>query len=180
MYWSVLSHASYWNISLHSTTILSSSILRFYECSRGEDGLYDYVLVNDDLERTLAELAAIASQALAGVTPDPPGAASAAFRAQQGASTSSTGDIAPSPAVVLGADTPLGERLVALWCSAQLGGRVVAVGEDSRRMERLQMDILQGGMDPQRFLPIVADITKVWTGNHFSWLLGTGSLSVLE
>ncbi|KAL6774394.1 hypothetical protein ACKKBG_A24830 [Auxenochlorella protothecoides x Auxenochlorella symbiontica] len=52
--------------------------------SRGEEGLYDYILVNDDLERAYASLAAVGERALAGAAPATPGEASAAFRTAQG------------------------------------------------------------------------------------------------
>lgn len=63
--------------------------------------------------------------------------------------------------MVLGADGPAGERLVRALCAARSAGRVVAVGADARRMERLQAEVLRSGGAAQRFLPVVADVTKV-------------------
>lgn len=152
--------------------------------SLNEKGLFDYLLINDDLDETLNQLRAVAQRALQGLDPEPgrvpekvileeePQApdsippAPAKSLAVQPAQSAHAAPSAPDAlqklrnkvALVTGASSGIG------WATsealAKSGLRVVAVARRRDRLEKLQQHILKLGIPAIDFLPVVCDITK--------------------
>ncbi|KAL4440067.1 hypothetical protein ABPG75_003068 [Micractinium tetrahymenae] len=187
-----------------------------------EAGLYDYVVVNGELDEAYRQLSAIAQRALAGEVggPESSGAGAAAAAAATAAAAAvplggagSAGPSSPTPttggsaalnsaatfktwlpgtqqpgsppaeqqqlpagaaaaaaasyglerhrgrvALVTGAGSGVGWELATTLALAGL--RVVAVSRRKAQLERLQQAVLDAGVPPAEFLPVVCDLAK--------------------
>ncbi|KAI7841158.1 hypothetical protein COHA_005124 [Chlorella ohadii] len=124
-----------------------------------EAGLYDYVIVNNDLDAAYQHLTAVAQRCLAG---EQQGAAPPPEQQQVGqpavAAAYGLERHRGRVALVTGAGSGVGWELANTLAAAGL--RVVAVSRSKPQLEKLQAAVLELGVPATEFLPVVCDISK--------------------